>query len=121
MNLQKFGNSYKEQPNGSALRIFAYYCGGVTSHDSYSTNHKTKPSILNSPKRFSSRKGKERIHKSYVFSFFSQFFSLTKSLVLLSSTTTRPDTKILLFHKISSSSYAKVAKSVTNFNVSQVL
>ena len=59
MNLEKFGNSYKAQPNGSALRIFSYYCGGVSSHYRYSTNHKTKTSTLNSSKRFSSRNEKE--------------------------------------------------------------
>ena len=41
MNLEKFGNSYKAQPNGSALEIFIDYCGGVTSQAKYPTNHRT--------------------------------------------------------------------------------
>ena len=75
MNLEMFDNFNKDQPNGSALRIFSCYCGGVTSHYRYSTNQRTKTSNLNSPKRFSSGKGK--YIKSMHFLFLSQFFSHT--------------------------------------------
>ena len=38
MNLVKFGNSFKAQPNESAPRIFFYYYGGVTTYLKYLTN-----------------------------------------------------------------------------------
>ena len=41
MNLEKFGNCHKAQPNGSANRIFPYYQGGVTIHFEYLTNQET--------------------------------------------------------------------------------
>ena len=46
MNLGKFGNSYKAQPNGSAPRIFFYYYEGVTNYLEFSTNQETELEIL---------------------------------------------------------------------------
>ena len=46
MNLEKFGNSCKAQPNGSAPKIFLYYCGGVTTYLEYMTNQETEPKTL---------------------------------------------------------------------------
>ena len=75
INFEKLGNSYKAQPNGSALRIFFYYCGGITSHYRYSTNQITKTSNLNSLKIFSSRMGKEEnTLKLCIFIFNSVLF-----------------------------------------------
>ena len=85
MNLEKFGNSYKAQPNGSALEIFVDYCGGVTSHYRQPTNQTTKTSSLNSPKRFLSRKGKEENTKSYAFSFFKSVLFLHSVFTIILS------------------------------------
>ena len=42
MNPEKFGNSYKAQPNGSVPKIFLNYCGGVTTYLEHSTDQKTE-------------------------------------------------------------------------------